>query len=62
MRLFIALQLNEACKEAIAEAIDAMRAQGIRANYVPEDNMHVTLPLYGDTGGKRAWSDRLGAQ
>lgn len=48
MRLFIALQLNEACREAISEAIDTMRAQGIRANYVPEDNLHVTLAFLGE--------------
>ena len=48
MRLFIALQLNEECKEVIAEAIDTMRGQGIRANYVPEDNLHVTLAFLGE--------------
>ena len=48
MRLFIALQLDEESKEAITEAIDTMRAQGIRARYVPEDNLHVTLAFLGE--------------
>lgn len=46
VRLFIALQLNEACKEAIAEVTDAMRAQGIRANYVPEGMRYTEIAAF----------------
>lgn len=48
MRLFIALKLNEAMKEALWDVTDAMRTQGIRANYVPEENLHVTLAFLGE--------------
>lgn len=48
MRLFIALQLNDELKEALLDVTDAMRAQGIRANYVSEGNLHVTLAFLGE--------------
>lgn len=48
MRLFIALQLSEELKEALLDVTDAMRAQGIRASYVPEENLHVTLAFIGE--------------
>ena len=48
MRLFIALKLNEAIKDALWDVTDAMRAQSIRANYVPEENLHVTLAFLGE--------------
>ena len=48
MRLFIALQLSDSFKDALLDVTDAMRAQGIRANYVPEENLHVTLAFLGE--------------
>ncbi|MBQ6903711.1 MAG: hypothetical protein IJQ26_04250 [Lachnospiraceae bacterium] len=48
MRLFIALELNETFRDALFDVTDAMRAQGIRARYVPEENLHVTLAFLGE--------------
>ena len=48
MRLFIALQLDETFRDALFDVTDAMRTQGIRARYVPEENLHVTLAFLGE--------------
>ena len=48
MRLFIALQLSDELKDVLSEVTDTMRAQGIRANYVPQENMHLTLAFLGE--------------
>ncbi|MBR0090374.1 MAG: RNA 2',3'-cyclic phosphodiesterase [Lachnospiraceae bacterium] len=48
MRLFIALQPDDSLKEALSAVTDGMRAQGIRANYVPEENLHITLAFIGE--------------
>ena len=48
MRLFIAIRLSEELKTALTDAQHAMAAQGIRGNYSPEENLHLTLAFIGD--------------
>ena len=48
MRLFIAIQLNQEMKDALLDAQDAMRRLGVRGNYTPEENLHLTAAFLGD--------------
>lgn len=50
MRLFIAIQLNDEVREIVRETQDAFRRQGIRGNYTPAENLHLTLAFIGEYG------------
>jgi 2'-5' RNA ligase len=50
MRLFIAIQLNDEMKERVRETQDAFRRQGVRGNYTPPENLHLTLAFIGEYG------------
>ena len=48
MRLFIAIQLSDAWKDALEEAQDALFHSGVTGNYTPVENVHITLAFIGD--------------
>ena len=48
MRLFIAILLPDEMKTALIEAQNAMYERGLRGNYSPEENLHLTLAFIGD--------------
>jgi len=48
MRLFIAIQLSEAVREAIGRAQDALYEKGVRGRYTPRENLHLTLAFIGE--------------
>ena len=48
MRLFVAINLCEEMKDALADAQNAMFDRSVRGNYTPEENMHLTLAFIGD--------------
>ena len=48
MRLFIAIQLDEALKRALTEMQDSLRRRGAGGNYPPEENLHLTLAFIGE--------------
>lgn len=48
MKLFIAILLSKNMKRALLRAQDAMAAQGVRGNYSPEENLHLTLAFLGE--------------
>lgn len=48
MRLFIALPLPGALREALLRAQENLRRQGVRANYSREENLHLTLAFLGE--------------
>ena len=48
MRLFIAILLSDEMKAALIEAQNAMYDRGLRGNYSPEENLHLTLAFIGD--------------
>ena len=50
MRLFIAIQLNDEVRESVRETQDAFRRQGVRGNYTPAENLHLTLAFIGEYG------------
>ena len=50
MRLFIAIQLNDEVRESVRKTQDAFRRQGVRGNYTPAENLHLTLAFIGEYG------------
>ncbi len=48
MRLFIALPLPDALREALLRSQENLRRQGVRANYSREENLHLTLAFLGE--------------
>ena len=54
MRLFIAIQLNKKLRKHVRDVQDAFRRQGVRGNYPPEENLHLTLAFIGEYGNPDA--------
>ena len=48
MRLFIAICLSEAMKDALRDVQRQMRAQRVTGSFTPEENMHLTLAFIGE--------------
>jgi 2'-5' RNA ligase len=48
MRLFVAITLSEEIKETLCSAQDSMFDRGVRGNYTPVENMHLTLAFIGE--------------
>ena len=48
MRLFIAILLSDEMKDALTEAQNELYDRGVRGNYTPEENMHLTLAFIGE--------------
>ena len=48
MRLFIAIQLDEAAKEYLSSVQDQFRESTVRGSYTPEENLHLTLAFIGE--------------
>jgi 2'-5' RNA ligase len=60
VRLFVAIDLDEALERAVADAAGRIRraferrSRGARASWTPADRMHVTLHFLGDVAGREA--------
>lgn len=48
MRLFIAIQLSEEMKKALITCMHDLKKQGVEGNYVPAQNLHMTLAFIGE--------------
>lgn len=48
MRLFIAVRLSPEMKAALTKAQRAMYDRGVRGNFTPEENLHLTLAFIGE--------------
>ena len=59
MRLFIAIQLSDAMKDVLSSAQDEMYDQGVRGNFTPRENMHLTLAFIGEYPDKEQVMDAL---
>lgn len=46
-RLFVAIDLDDAAREYVAAAIDALRANGVDARFTPREKWHATLAFLG---------------
>ena len=48
MRLFIAIDLSDEIKDALLAVQNGWYDRGVRGNFTPEENMHLTLAFIGD--------------
>ena len=48
MRLFIAINLNEEFRDALAQAQETLYSSGMKGNYTPAENLHLTLAFIGE--------------
>ena len=48
MRLFVAIRLSDGLREALACVQESLRRQGVRGNYTPVENLHLTLAFIGE--------------
>lgn len=48
MRLFIAIQLSKDMKSALTACMNDLKKQGVTGNYVPAQNLHLTLAFIGE--------------
>ena len=48
MRLFVAVQLSEELKKSITGTLHDLKQKGVKGNYVPVKNLHLTLAFIGD--------------
>ena len=48
MRLFIAIQLSDEIKKALVGYMHDLKKQGVEGNYVPAQNLHMTLAFIGE--------------
>lgn len=48
MRLFIAIQLSDEMKKALVACMHDLKKQGVEGNYVPAQNLHLTLAFIGE--------------
>ena len=49
MRLFIAIQLSDEMKKSLTATLHSLKKQGIKGNYTPMQNLHMTLAFIGET-------------
>ena len=59
MRLFIAINLSDAMKDALSATQDEMYDQGVRGNFTPRENMHLTLAFIGEYPDKEKVMEAL---
>lgn len=48
MRLFIAIQFTDEIKKPLMEMMHALKKNGVKGNYVPLQNLHMTLAFIGE--------------
>lgn len=48
MRLFAAIVLSEEMRKALVNCMHEMKKQGVEGNYVPAQNLHLTLAFIGE--------------
>ena len=59
MRLFVAIQLSDDMKKMITQTLHDLKKKGITGNYVPTQNLHLTLAFIGETDHPGAVKDAL---
>ncbi|HJC83673.1 MAG TPA: RNA 2',3'-cyclic phosphodiesterase [Candidatus Anaerostipes avicola] len=48
MRLFIAIQFSDQIKKSLIQCMHDLKKQGVSGNYVPAQNLHMTLAFIGE--------------
>lgn len=59
MRLFLAINLSSEMKAALTDAQRTMYDRGVRGNFTPEENLHLTLAFIGEYSRSEAVMDAL---
>lgn len=59
MRLFIAINLSDAMKDALIDAQNAMYEGGVRGNFTRSENLHLTLAFIGESPSAQPVLDAL---
>lgn len=49
MRLFIAIEMNEALRDMLTDTMSFLRASGVTGGYTRRDNLHITLAFIGES-------------
>lgn len=49
MRLFLALRIEGPMKKALMNTMHNLKSAGVKGNYTPADNLHITLAFIGET-------------
>ena len=61
MRLFVAIELSEDMKKAAVQILHSLKQNGVKGNYTPVQNMHVTLCFIGEVSDSRIIEEALSA-
>ena len=59
MRLFIAINLSDEIRTALIDAQNDMYEGGVRGNFSPEENLHLTLAFIGEYPNPEAVQEAL---
>ena len=49
MRLFIAVRLSDELQSEVVNTMHLLKKAGVKGNYVPKQNLHLTMAFIGDT-------------
>ncbi len=49
MRLFIAIRFSKEIDRALLDCMEGLKRQGVKGNYTPAENLHLTLAFIGET-------------
>lgn len=60
MRLFVAIPLSEDMKKTVTGTLHELKQKGVRGNYAPVQNLHLTLAFLGETDTPGAVKEALG--
>ena len=61
MRLFVAIRLSDGMKASLLAAQDGLYDRGVRGNFTPEENLHLTLAFIGEYPDAATVLDALSA-
>ena len=59
MRVFVAITLSDELKKTITGTLHDLKQKGIKGNYVPVQNLHLTLAFIGETDKPGAVKEAL---
>ena len=59
MRLFVAIELSDDMKKAAVQILHSLKQSGVKGNYTPVQNMHVTLCFIGEVADSKEVEEAL---
>mgnify|MGYP005764193263 CR=1 FL=1 len=60
MRLFVAIQISEEMKKALVRCMHDLKKQGVEGNYIPAQNLHMTLAFIGEYDNPKKVKEVIG--